>query len=89
VSNVSPIRPGLADKAIIDAQPDEILVGYLEELLAEARAGQLQGLVWAGLYPGDLTAWGRGGLVTSAVIGKLEIAKMHCVRTAIEDEEQG
>jgi hypothetical protein len=39
------------------------------------------------LHPGDLTSYGRAGLVTASVIGKLEIAKMHCVRQTIEDEE--
>lgn len=87
MTNVSPIRPDLADKAIMPNEPDPILVKFLEELLEEARSGQIQGIVWAALHPGDLTSYGRAGLVTSAVIGKIEIAKMHCVKQAIEDEE--
>jgi hypothetical protein len=86
VSNVEPIRPDLASVAM-PGEPDPVLVSHLEELLQEARSGQLQGVVWAGLYLGDTTGWGRAGLVTRATIGALEIAKMQCVRTAIEDEE--
>lgn len=86
MADVVAIHPGLANKAMSN-EPDQKLVEYLEQLLEEARDGQIQGMVWAALHPGDLTSWGRGGLVTSGMIGKLEIAKMHCVRTAIEDEE--
>jgi hypothetical protein len=47
MADIHAIRPGLADKAIMPNEPDPILVQYLEELLEEARAGQIQGIVWA------------------------------------------
>lgn len=86
MSSVTPIRPELAT-VVMTTEPDERLVAHLESLLQEANAGQLQGIVWAGLYAADTTAWGRCGLVTRSVIGALEIAKMQCVRTSIEDDE--
>ena len=85
---VTPIRPGIAPpERMTHAEPDPVIIQYLEELLEEARAGQIQGIVWASLHPGDLTSHGRAGCVTSAVIGKLEIAKMSVVKIALEEEE--
>jgi hypothetical protein len=86
MAEIHAIRPDIANMAMPN-EPDPILVEYLEGLLEEARAGQIQGIVWVSLHPGDTTSWGRAGLVTAATIGKLEIAKMHCVRQSIEDEE--
>ena len=83
--NVTPIRADLAPT--LSEEPDPVIVQYLEELLAEARAGRIQGIIWVALHPGDLTSDARAGLITSAVIGKLEIAKARAIRIALEDQE--
>ena len=85
MSNVEPIRPGLAP--VMTEEPNPILVQYVTELLEEAKSGRIQGIIWVALHPGDLTSDARAGLVNACVIGKLEIAKARAVRAMLEDEE--
>lgn len=85
--SVTPIRPDVAYAESMPNEPNPILVQYLEELLAEAKSGQLQGMVWAALHPADLTSHGRAGTITAAMIGRLEVAKMGVLKVYLEDAE--
>lgn len=85
--SVTPIRPDIAPAEAMPNEPNPILIQYLEEMLAEAKAGQMQGIIWAALHPADLTSHGRAGPITAALIGRLEVAKIGALKVYLEDAE--
>jgi hypothetical protein len=84
---VTPIRPDIAPSVAMPNEPNPILIQYLEEMLAEARSGQMQAIIWAALHPADLTSHGRAGTITAGLIGRLEVAKIGALKVYLEDAE--
>lgn len=62
------------------------VVAQLEELLARAKAGELDSLLWFAEESATANvSWGRVGLVsTSQVVGRIEILKAGLIRS-LED----
>jgi hypothetical protein len=51
------------------------VVERLEELLAMARAGEIVGIAYATVHPGDVTGYGRIGRQVRALLGALDLLK--------------
>lgn len=71
--SVTPIRAGFTPQS---KSMDESVVAVLEELLAEARAGEISGIAVVPLYYNDLTRYLTAGRLTRGVIGALELLKV-------------
>ncbi len=68
-ATVTPIRPQLIPHQSGEVRAD--VVEELEKLLAEAKAGELHGIAYASLHPGDLTKYHRVGRGTRGMLGAL------------------
>ena len=64
---------------VIEPAPDKSLIEHIEDLLKEAKSGELQGLIYVCRYKGDKVAHGWAGVGTHRmrVIGELEQMKWH------------
>jgi hypothetical protein len=69
---IVPIRDGLAvDPPAGTADP--AVIKEIEGLLEQAKSGELIGLAYVSLHPGDTTVYFRVGRITRAVMGALTI----------------
>jgi hypothetical protein len=57
-----------------------VVVERLEELLAMARAGEIVGIAYATVHPGDVTGYGRVGRQVRALLGAVELLKFDMCR---------
>jgi hypothetical protein len=80
---IVPIRPGLEPPSEIRG-PNPDAVALLERMLKEAQAGEIQGLAYASLHPGDLTTYGSGGRTTRGILGALTMLQFYMCKTDLE-----
>ena len=81
--SVIPLRPGIEPAPNVgDINPQ--VVELLTELLEKARAGEVVGVAFASLHPGDLTTSNHGGRMTRGVIGALTLLQHDMCKTDIE-----
>lgn len=83
--SVVPIRTG------VTPQPPEgeinlDLIAKLEELLELAKTGNLTGIAYAALYPGDFTGYNEAGRTTRAMIGALVMLQFDMCKADSEEE---
>lgn len=71
------------------AEGQAAIVERLEELLARAKAGDLESLVWFAEASGSArVSWGKSGNVsTTRVVGRLEVLKHELVADFLADAE--
>lgn len=78
--SVVPLRPGLEPVPCAGAiNPD--LVTHLEELLERAKAGEMTGIAYATLHPGDLSLYGSRGRTTRGLLGALTLLQYDMCRS--------
>lgn len=76
---VVPIRKGVTPEPI-PGTVNESVVDELQGLLDKAKAGEITGVAYVSLHPGDLTCFGRAGRMTRGVIGAIELLKYDMCR---------
>jgi len=84
MTNVVGIRPGL-EPTPDEPKPNPDLIKMLEEILDQARAGEVMGLVYVSLHPGDLTTYGYGGRRTRGVLGTLLMLQHYLISKDINE----
>jgi len=80
---VIPIRHGFTPSPA-SGEVNAAVVKELEELLAKAQAGEVSGLAYVTLHPGDYTLWHRVGRMTRGVIGALTLLQWDMCKADIE-----
>lgn len=82
---VVPIRDGLAP-APPAGTVDEALVKEFQDLLERVQAGEVIGVAYVALCPGDTTYYRSAGRLTRGVIGGIEVLKWSlCQRDAVRE----
>jgi len=67
-------------------KPSPALVARLEELLEQARSGEIQGLAGAALFRDGATVVVSAGLANRTLVGTLAIAQTRVVQDILKDE---
>ena len=74
------LRPGILPETSEDARPE--VIKELEELLAKAKAGEIRGIAYVAIHPGDLTSFARVGRNTRGMLGaNMLLQHEMCART--------
>lgn len=82
---VVPIRKGIEPSpAPGTINPD--VVKEIQELLDKANAGDISGIAYVTLHPGDHTVYYNIGRLTRGVIGALVLLQHHLAKSDSEDE---
>lgn len=71
-TKIVPLRPGLALPLPV-GQPDTAVVEKVRELLSKAEAGEIVGIAYAVLHPGDVSSYCTSGRTTRGVLGALAL----------------
>jgi hypothetical protein len=71
-AKVIPLRAGLAPSPS-GGEPNAAVVDRLAELLEMARAGEVVGIAYATLHPGDLSIYDTRGRTTRGLLGALTL----------------
>jgi|GEM_PF-4411940 len=66
--------------------PDPFIVELLEEALARAKAGDLDGLVLATSFPNGSARVGTAGVITYALLGAAACGQAHLMRELDEED---
>lgn len=82
-ANVVPLTKHALIPNARDPNPD--VVKLLEELLDQARSGELAGFAIALLHPGDLTSWNWAGRKTRSLLGAIELCKTQLCVAQLEE----
>lgn len=72
-----------ASIAVREANPE--VIEKLEQLLEQAKAGEVTGLAYAALHPGDLTSWSFAGRTTRGLLGATMLCQGDLVKTTLEN----
>jgi hypothetical protein len=70
--NVIPIRHGVTPEPPC-GEMNAAVVDMLTELLEQAKTGQVTGVAFATLHPGDLSTYGTRGRTTRGLLGALAL----------------
>lgn len=62
------------------------IVKELQELLDKANCGEITGLAYATLHPGDVTLYSKAGRITRGMMGALTLLQYSLARVDYEDE---
>lgn len=81
--DVIPIRANIAPHTGGESRPE--VVEKLTELLEMAKAGELLGIAFVSLHPGDLTTYGTSGRTTRGVLGALALLQHEVCRDDLEN----
>ncbi|QPF87025.1 hypothetical protein IC762_12295 [Bradyrhizobium genosp. L] len=87
VATVVPIRAGLEPEPPAGSV-NAVLVKDLQELVAKASAGEITGVAYVTLHPGDLTCYHRVGRITRGVVGALSILQFDMVKDCNEVDNE-
>jgi hypothetical protein len=82
MSTVVPLRPGL--EPYPDGEPNPEVIQHLSGLLDRAKAGEIIGIAYAAIHPGDFTSYTRKGRTTRGVIGALVMLQHDMCKADIE-----
>jgi len=83
-AEVVPIRSGVTPEPP-PGHVDEAVVKELTDLLERAKSGEITGIAYGVLCPGDLSYYGRFGRITRGVIGAMEILKYTIIERALQE----
>lgn len=83
-AEVVPIRSGLTPEPP-PGYVDESVVKELTDLLERAKSGEITGIAYAVLCPGDTSYYGRSGRITRGVVGAMEILKFTIIESALKE----
>lgn len=73
--------------SLIEVKQNDLLIERLEELLVEAKTGELQGLFYVCSWQGDYVSYGwnsRG--VSRSILGAAELMKSDMAQRLLDDE---
>lgn len=85
MSEVVAIRSGLAVEPPAGTVNADV-VKELQQLLDKANCGDVTGLVFVSLHPGDLTVYHSVGRITRGVMGAMTLLQYSLARTDCERE---
>ena len=87
MSEVVPIRQGLTPEPTAGSV-DQGIVKELENLLGRAKAGEITGMAFVALCPGDFTTYSSVGRLTRGVIGALALLQHQLMKNDIEELQE-
>lgn len=85
MSEVVAIRSGLAVEPPIGTVNQDV-VKEIQDLLDKANSGEITGLAYVTLHPGDVTFYSNAGRVTRGVMGALTLLQYSLARTDFEEK---
>lgn len=81
--NVVSIRDGIS-LAPVGGEADPTVVECLSELLEKARAGEVTGIAYATLHPGDVSFYHNSGRATRGLLGALMLLQYEMCKADAE-----
>jgi hypothetical protein len=81
--NVVSIREGIS-LAPLGGEPDPAVVERLLDLLEKARAGEITGIAYATLHPGDVSTYDNAGRATRGLLGALLLLQFEMCKADAE-----
>jgi hypothetical protein len=81
---IVPIRPGLALPP--PGEINENVVSELEDLLEQARAGEIVGIAYALEHPGKTTSFQRAGFCTRGLLGAVTLLQAQICRNELDED---
>jgi hypothetical protein len=82
--SVIPFRSGLEPET---HEPREDVVKKFEELLEQARSGEIQGAAYAVLHPGGFSAYNTIGRTTRGLLGAIDLLKYDMCRADFQKDD--
>jgi hypothetical protein len=88
MAEVVAIRQGLAVEPPAGTVNADV-VKELQELLDKASSGDITGIAFVSLHPGDLTVHHSVGRITRGVIGAMTLLQYSLARSDLENDDLG
>lgn len=83
-AKIVPLRAGL-EPASLAGEPNLDVVERLSDLLEKAKAGEIIGIAYATLHPGDFSIYSYKGRTTRGLLGALTLLQYDMCRADSEE----